>query len=219
MISYCFRVFFVLIPAMGLSQIVDEVLVQPSINVSFHNDSRWSFNTALEQRNVVANEYDNLHVQLSQFASYEIGFYSQIGMGVMYREVFDRDRPEELRTTQQYVRTRNFNSLKIAHRVRWDQRWRGDLLTHRWRYQFSGAIPLNGNVTDASEFYLTSAAEIVFIAENNERPAYDQRVSIGLGKQLNSDYKLQLTTEYRWEDFTAASDRLLFVNLALYYSL
>jgi hypothetical protein len=166
----------------------------------------------------VSSNFNGLHVQIAQYASYDIGFYSQLGITVMYREIADSDSPEELRTAQQYVYTKKYNALKTAQRVRWDQRWRDDRLTHRWRYQFSGSVPLSGSVIDASEFYITAAAELLFIAESDVKPVYDQRISLGLGKKLNSNYKLQLTTEYRWEDFTSTSERLLFFNLALYYS-
>jgi hypothetical protein len=219
MTSFFFRIVMFLFPILCSAQIVDNFLVQPGLKFSWHNDNRWGFNTSLEQRSELSNDFNALHVQVAQYASYDIGFYSQLGITVMYREIADQNRPEELRTAQQYVYTKKYNALKTAQRVRWDQRWRDERLTHRWRYQFSGSIPLSGLVTDASEFYVTAAAEFLFIAESDEKPEYDQRISLGLGKKLNSNYKLQLSTEYRWEDFTSASDRLLFLNLALYYSL
>ncbi len=219
MTSFCFRVLFFLVPALTAAQWVDKVLVQPAINVSWQTDSRWSFNTTIAQRTLIYDRTDALHVQIAQFAQYEIGFYSQLGAGVMYREILERGAPEELRTTQQFVHTRTYNALKIAHRLRWDQRWRDDLLTNRWRYRLSGSIPLNGAVTDASEYYLTAGVETLFIVERNERPVYDQRITAGIGRKLGSSYKLQFTTQYRWEDFTSVSERLLFLNLSLYYSL
>ncbi len=207
-----------LFPVCCFSQI-DQVLTDPSITVSFNQGSRWGFNTIINQRSVIYEEGNALHVQAAQFATYEIGFYSQLGLGVMYRELFDEDRPEELRTTEQYVFARKYNALKIAHRGRWDQRWRADRLTHRWRYRLSSSLPLNGLVTDSSEFYLTGSWETLFIAENGSRPAYDQRFSLGLGRQISNQIKLQLVTQYRIEDFTATSERLLFLELGLYYSL
>jgi hypothetical protein len=198
---------------------LDEVLAQPSITLSWKSETRWNLNTTVEQRNVVSPDAEVLHIQAAQFVSYELGFYSQIGAGVMYRELFDEARPEELRFTEQYVYTRKYNSLKIAHRGRWDQRLRGDRTTHRWRYRFSASIPLNGEVTDAKEFYLTGNLETLLIAENDVRPAYDQRFALGLGRQLIKDIKLQFTAEYRIEDFTDSSERLLFLNLGMYYQL
>jgi hypothetical protein len=159
-----------------------------------------------------------LHVQGAQYVSYEIGFYSQLGVGIMYRELFDNDRPEELRTTQQFVYSKKYNALKVAHRARWDQRWRGDRLTHRWRYRVSSSLPLNGSVTDPSEFYLTSSLETLFVAENGVAPALDQRFALGLGRQVGSRTKIQLVTEYRTEDFARGIERSLFINLGLYYS-
>ena len=219
MISCCSRwAIFLLFPICCFSQ-VDEVLVDPSLTFSFQQGSRWGFNTILNQRSVIYEKGEALHVQAAQFVTYEIGFYSQLGVGVMYRELFDEDRPEELRTTQQYVFARKYNALKIAHRGRWDQRWRADRLTHRWRYRLSSSLPLNGLRTDSSEFYLTGSWETLFIAENGATPEFDQRFSIGLGQQVNKNIKLQLVTTYRIEDFTAASERLLFLELGLYYSL
>lgn len=219
MTSCCFRTLFFLIPFFGLGQIVDEVSVQPSYRISWKDQTRWSFNTSLEQRTLLINDLDALHVQVEQFAQYEIGFYSQIGAGIMYRELFDSRLPEELRTMQQFVNARTYNSLKVTHRLRWDQRWRGERLTHRWRYQLSGSIPLSGAVADVSEFYLTGALESIFIAENDQNPDYDQRVSVGIGKKLSEAYQLQLTAEYRWENYTRETERLLFMNLSLFYSL
>lgn len=210
---------FLILPLFSFSQVVDDVTVQPSINISWETGNRWSFNSVIEQRNSTADSFEALHIQAAQFASYDIGFYSQLGLGIMYREVFDDARPEEIRFTEQYVYSRKYNALKVAHRARWDQRLRGDRTTHRWRYRLSSSLPLNGFAADVSEFYLTASLETVFIAERNEKPAYDQRFSLGLGRQINKKLKLQLVTEYRFEDFTANTERLLFLNIGVYYKM
>jgi hypothetical protein len=214
---YSRAILFFFLPVLSFSQIVEDVIVQPSINISWETGNRWSFNSVIEQRNSTENSFDPLHIQAAQFASYDIGFYSQLGLGIMYRELFDEARPEEVRFTEQYVYSRKYNALKIAHRARWDQRLRGDRTTHRWRYRLSSSLPLNGFAADVSEFYLTASLETLFIAENRKRPGYDQRFSLGLGRQLNKKLKLQLVTEYRFEDFTADTERLLFLNIGVYY--
>tara|TARA_R110002012_G_scaffold53641_2_gene137813 strand:- start:234 stop:896 length:663 start_codon:yes stop_codon:yes gene_type:complete len=220
MTSYYFRIFaFLFMPLISTAQVVNNYIVQPSINLRWDNNGRWMFNSALEHRSLINNEWNVLHVQAVQFASYEIGFHSQIGLGVMYRELFDDQRPEELRFTEQFVYARKYNNLKIAHRLRWDQRIRGENLTHRWRYRLSGSIPLNGGTVDATEFYITSRLETIFIAQANKKSGYDQRVAIGLGRALNKNMKLQLVTEYRWEDYTNDLKRSLFINLGVFYSL
>lgn len=220
MTSCFFKVLiFLVLPLFATAQVVDNFVTQPSINLSWHNNSRWSFNSAIVQRSVMENGVNALHIQAAQFASYEIGFYSQIGVGVMYRELFDKQLPQELRFTEQFVYARQYNALKIAHRVRWDQRIRGMDVTHRWRYRFSGSVPLKGGTVDARELYITTSLEAVFIAEAGETPGYDQRVAIGIGTALTKNLKLQLVTEYRWEDYTQEIDRSLFFNLGMYYSL
>jgi len=219
MTSCYFRILILFLLPFSVTAQIDDFLVQPSLNISSTPSSRWGFNTTIAQRTLVNKNTEALHIQGAQFATYEIGFYSQLGVGVMYRELFDDHRPEELRTTQQFVHKRKYNAFKIAHRGRWDQRWRGDRLTHRWRYRLSGSIPLNGLKTDAAEFYLTGNVETLFIAENKQQPMYDQRFSLGLGRQISGKIKVQLLAQYRIEDFTMSSQRLLFVNLGLYYSL
>ncbi len=205
-------------PFMAIAQL-DEVLVQPSIAMSWKSPMRWNLNTTIAQRNIAKTELRALHIQAAQFVSYELGFYSQLGVGVMYRELFDEDNPEELRFTEQYVYTRRYNSLKVAHRARWDQRLRGDRLTHRWRYRLSASLPLSGEQTDSREYYLTGNLETLLVAEDGMSAAYDQRFAAGLGRQIGKDIKLQLVTEYRIEDFTAASEQLLFFYLGMYYQL
>ncbi len=220
MTSFYSRFFlFLLLPFLSFSQIVEDVIVQPSLNISWQTGNRWSFNSVIEQRNSTDDTFEALHIQAAQFVGYEVGFYSQIGFVVMYRELFDDSRPEEVRFTEQYVYKRKYNALKVAHRVRWDQRLRGDRTTHRWRYRLSSSLPLNGFATDISEYYLMASLETLFIAENAARPAYDQRISFGLGRQLSKNLKLQLVTEYRFEDFTANTERLLFLNLGMFYQI
>ena len=219
MTSFYFKVIVLFIPFMACGQVVDRYLAQPGLKLSWHNDSRWSFNTAVEQRTAVSNQLDPLHIQVAQFAHYEVGFYSQIGIGVMYRELLEKGRPEELRLTAQLVHAKKYNQFKVAHRLRWNQRLREQRVTHRFRYHLSGSIPLNGNQVDASEYYITGHIEALMIVENHRTPTYDQRIGAGIGRQLGSKTKLQLQTEYRWEAYTIATERLLLTSLALYYNL
>jgi len=220
MISFYSRIFmFCLLPILGAAQVIDNYLVQPSISLGWNDGNRWSFNTTVENRSIIAPEGEILHVQGAQFVSYDLGFYTQIGVGVMYREIFDENSADELRLTQQFVHARKYNAVKLAHRIRWDQRIRGDAVTHRWRYRFSGSLPLNGISTDRNEFYLTANAEVLFIGQIDRKPAYDQRVAVGIGTQLTSKIKAQIVTELRIEDYTNDPDRLLFFNVGLYYKL
>ncbi|AZQ42981.1 DUF2490 domain-containing protein [Nonlabens ponticola] len=222
MISCCSKLLILavlILSGVAHAQIVDQVIAQPAIVLSYRDVPAWKFNTVLQQRNVVYDQTSALHIQIAQFASREIGFYSEIGAGIMYRQGLESSVRDELRTTEQYVHARKYNNLKLAHRLRWDQRWRDEDLTHRWRYRLSGSMPLNGRETNVSEFYATASAEALFIAENKERPAYDQRLSLGIGRQLGKKLKVQLTSQYRWEDYTAINRRSLFLNLSLYHTL
>ncbi|EAS20826.1 DUF2490 domain-containing protein [Nonlabens mediterrranea] len=220
MISYYFRFLILMfLPCINIAQVADNFIMQPSINVRWDNTGRWRFNSAIEHRSKINNGWEALHIQATQFASYEVGFYSQIGVGVMYREIFDDELPEELRFTEQFVYARKYNDLKVAHRLRWDQRIRGERLTHRWRYRLSASIPLNGDTVDVTEYYVTSSIESIFKAQVKEKPGYDQRVALGIGRALDRKIKLQLMTEYRWENYTQDITRSVFLYLGVFYSL
>ncbi|GAK96173.1 hypothetical protein JCM19294_2955 [Nonlabens tegetincola] len=219
MTSYYFRILIVLLLSQtAVSQIVDNTLFQNALNISYDNNYRWSFVSALEQRSLTGDDAGLLHIQASHYTNYEVGFYGQIGIGIMYRDLRNSNT-SELRITEQYAYSRKYNQLKMAHRIRWDQRYRGDRITHRWRYRYSIALPLNGIQTDKNEWYLGASVETLFIAENLTKPFWDQRLIFNLGNQISRNFKLQLSTEYRWESFTQNTERLLFINLGGYWSL
>ena len=119
MTFYYSRVLFIwLFPLFSFAQIVDDIIVQPSVNISWQTGNRWSFNSVVEQRNSADDGVDALHVQAAQFVGYEVGFYSQIGFVVMYRELFDDSRPEEVRFTEQYVTKEN--TMRLRWHIEYD---------------------------------------------------------------------------------------------------
>lgn len=207
------------IPMLGFSQLADTYLIQPSIHLSYTNGDRWSYLTSIANRNSIEPNTKTLHIQATQHVNYDIGFYTRIGASVMYRESLDNSVRDEWRFSQRFIHARNYNAVKVAHRLQWDQRIRQHNITHRWRYQLSGSLPLNGEQLNTGELYINAAAESLLSTQKNNKPSYDQRVSIAIGVQLLPQLKLQLSHEYRIENYTNNYTSLLFSNISMYYKL
>ena len=140
----------------------------------------------------------------------------------MYRfnTVGDSDAVNELRSTQQYTYGRRYNSLRIVHRLKLDQRFRDSRATvHRFRYRLSADLPLAGLKLDTGEFYIVASLETLLNAASADRPEWDERFVLGLGNQILADLKIQLDIEYRIEAFNINRDQRIFVITALVYNL
>ncbi|GAA0871531.1 hypothetical protein GCM10009117_06770 [Gangjinia marincola] len=210
---------FVLLSTGIYAQVADQILVEPGMNLAWPSKGRWSFNTAIENRTEVEENKEALHVQLAHFTSYEVGFYGKVALGIMYRELFDKDRPEELRITEQYSYGKRYNQLRLVHRARVEQRIRENDITHRLRYQFSADLPLEGLELDAREFYIAGSLESLLSLNRSNSPEIDQRFSVTLGNRILSNLKVQLTTQYRFENYAQETFTRLFFSLGTFYKL
>ena len=191
-------------------------------------NSRWSLNANIGNRNLLttylgseAFHFTARHIQAGINTAYEIGLYTKLGGGMMYRwnTLGDSDAENELRTTQQFSMARHYNALRIVHRWKADQRFKGSQLEHRLRYRFSTDFPLQGLSLDVNELYLLFSTESIFNFGKDINPMWDQRLNTGLGFQLSKPIKLQLSLQYRWEDYIGATNHRMFVNTQLFYSL
>ena len=209
-----------MISAVSHAQFADVYLTDPAVNFSWSSDTRWGTNTAFGYRATLGGEVpaNSLHVQAAQFVTYEVGFAGSLGLGLMYRELFDEQSPEELRLTSQYSNAQFFNALRIVHRGRLEQRFRGGITTHRIRYRLSADIPLSGLALDTGEFYAALSTESLLNLEDESAPEWDQRFTLKLGHKTTSSLKLQLNTQYRFEAYNQQVERRLFFSLETYYS-
>lgn len=200
------------------------MLIDPDISVNISTDSRWSYNFNLSNRDIIYENgnynFDALHLQLSHFTSYEIGFYSKVSLGIRYRfkEIFDKNTQDEVRIVEQYGHSRKFNALKIAHRVRLEQRFR-QITTYRPRYRFSVELPLSGQRIDQSEFFIIGNTEALWSLGREERPSLEQRLSFALGNEIGKNTKATLGVQYRYEDYTRSPGHELFITSEITLSL
>lgn len=123
----------------------------------------------------------------------------------------------------------DYGRLHLAHRLRLDQRWLGQLdparptqveswqYQNRIRYQLAGEVPLQGPTIDDGEWYATFFDELfIGFGPNVNQNVYNQnRISGGLGYQFTEAFQLELTYLNQWTlqgDLDAATGRQVFEN-------
>ncbi len=198
--------------------------LQPQVALNYDVTPFYSHNFSAQNRNYFyEDENSRLQVRqldLSHFSNLKIRDNQSMALGVMYRfrENFD-DGPNELRFTQQYNITQKKFVVRYGHRFRTEQRITDVMTTHRFRYRFSIDFPLLGERIDIGEPYLVGNLETLLSLARSQGPQYDQRLTLNLGWLLNKETKLQVGTEYRFEDFTVETENVLFLLTTLNFSL
>jgi hypothetical protein len=76
-----------------------------------------------------------------------------------------------------------------------------------------------GERLDIGEPYLVGNLETLLSVARTKQPQYDQRLTLNLGWLLNEEIKLQVGTEYRFENFTQKTENVLFFVTTLNLSL
>lgn len=226
---YCFKLLFLLLfifPGSVLSQ--DPLFWENELALNTKFNPRWKLNVGIANRNLIvedlANEpfaFNGRHIQIEINSGYEIGFYSTLGGGVMYRfnTLQGKEAQNELRFTQQYSIAKKYNSVRIVHRFKTDQRLFEDATEHRFRYRLSTDFPLQGLRLDKGEFYVIGSSEIVFNTGNTIAPMWDQRFVGALGNQVSKSLKAQIDIEYRFEDWTQNRNSRWFIVTGIIYRL
>ena len=214
---------FILVAATSQSQNF-AIQAEPDIAINIDRPNRWSFNFGITNRDLLyfnnTSQFRVNFVEISHFTSYEVGFYGKLSLGLRYRfnELFEDSREDEIRITQQYSRSRKYNALKVAHRFRFEQRFR-ELTIYRGRYQFSVEYPLNGERIDQNEYFLVISAEALLSMAKEEKPELGQRFDISLGKDIGNGNKADLGLQYRLEEYNLNSFHGLFLTGGLTISI
>ena len=198
---------------------------QPGIAVNYKVTPGCEHNFSLTKRTFTYRDsqlqFDIRQLDLVHFSNLKILDNQSIGFGIQYRfrKVFEPDRGNELRLTQQYNITFRPRVLRIGHRLRSEQRIFKQQTIHRFRYRFALDSPLIGEKLDIGEPYIVGTLETLLSAGPGESPQYDQRVGLNLGWLVTQKSKIQAGLEYRREDFAASGEDILFFNTSLVLSL
>ncbi|MBC8083119.1 MAG: DUF2490 domain-containing protein [Hymenobacter sp.] len=122
-----------------------------------------------------------------------------------YPTVQGRPQPEH-RLYQDVTLTDSLGRLRLAQRLRLEQRWLGQRAAegagdvqsweyqHRIRYQLAGSWPLQGRTIDDGEWYLNAFDELfISFGRNVGNNVFNQnRLSGGLGYQFRDHAKIEL---------------------------
>jgi hypothetical protein len=123
----------------------------------------------------------------------------------------------------------SYGRLHLAHRLRLEQRWLGQLAPARptevasWqyqnraRYQLSGQVALQGPTLDDHEWYVNFFDELfIGFGPNVNQNIFNQnRISAGLGYQFTDDFQLELNYLNQWTlqgSLDAATRQQVFEN-------
>lgn len=195
-----------------------QYLSQHEVSLNFKNETRWSYNFEVTNRNYlpIKNSLKADHVELTHFTTYQSGFYGNLSLGLRYRsrELFDEQRNDEIRLTQQYAYAKSYNQYRLGHRVRVEERFFSKETAYRLRYRLGLDFPLQGLTLDEGEFYSALSIETLYTLNAQESPEFNQRLMATIGTKLNSALKIQLSLEYRKEDYTSEASNRVFIYTA-----
>lgn len=145
-------------------------------------------------------------VQLSagytSFITYPYGNFPTAGTGVPF---------PERRLYEDVLLSDTVGRVTLTHRFRLEQRWLGQLpddgsrtvqnwqFQNRIRYQIEAVIPLQGTRVDDKEWFLNAYDELfIGFGRNVANNVFNQnRLSAGLGFQVNDDLQFQLNYLYQ----------------------
>ena len=198
---------------------------QPQISLNYKVAKNYSHNFSFANRSYLYQDEDfqfnARQIDISHFSNLKVGDNQSFGLGVQYRfrEVFEDGKSNELRFTQQYNIVQKSRSLRFGNRFRAEQRITTSQTIHRFRYRLALDFPLQGVQLDVGESYLIVSTESLLSAAKASKPEYDQRITAHLGWLLSERTKLQVGSEYRFENYAQNTENVLFLLTGLIVSL
>lgn len=193
----------------------------PVLNVNTAVAQNYKLNFKTESRQVLYREselqFDYERVDISLILSRKTGLNNSIAVGYL---LSIREGLLVSRSIQQFTITRNYASLRLAHRFSMDQTFEKDEDTaFRIRYRLSNQLPLNGRSVNAKEFYLKVNNEYLNSFQGAD---YDLeiRLSLLIGYEFNDNSKIEFGLDQRFDSFIEAKGRKRsWINIAWYVAL
>ena len=198
--------------------------VEPDLSLNYDVVRNYSHNFKISQRSYIYKEsstFEARQLDISHFSELQVSFGQSVALGIQYRfrNIFESHEENELRFTQQYNLIHRGGTIRMASRLRTEQRISASLTTHRFRLRFAVDTPLNGEKLDVGETYFIASTESLLSVARSNKPALDQRVTIQLGWLLTEKTKVQIGTEYRSENYTQDIESVLFFLTSLVFGL
>lgn len=219
-----FGIFFPLIKTKA--QNTPSVRWEPGLSFTKKVDDRWSYNFSVLGRQRFTNYgegQENFRTdrwEVKAFSTYTLFGKRKLSLGYMYRSVdpFEEETGYEHRITQQFAFLTELKGLRLANKVRVEERIRSSSYLTRLRYSISSDFPLNGESLDEGEFYFIAGNEVIY-EFNSREDELENRFSLGLGKLLQKGQKLQVAVESQYSDLISdATNHILQIKTVYYFS-
>ncbi|PTB97126.1 hypothetical protein C9994_04200 [Marivirga lumbricoides] len=231
MTTYSIKEFLVFISLFLLlqplkAQNIPSVRWEPGFSFTKKMDDRWSYNLSILGRQRFTNygegeeNFRTDRWEIKAFGTYTLFGKRKLSLGYMYRKVdpFDEDAGYEHRLTQQFAFLTELKGLRLANKIRVQERIRSSSYFTRLRYSISSDFPLNGESLDEGELYFIAGNEVIY-EFNSVEDELENRFSIGLGKLFQKGQKLQLAVESQYSDLISeATSHILQVKTVYYFS-
>lgn len=204
----------------GLGQNSESYFYENEISLSVPLKEKWSMEVGLGNRGMFQERlegekisgYQHEHLEINHFTSYRARQSFVLGLGLRYRfrEPFDDSKTDEFRIIEQVGLAPA--SSTFSHRFRLEQRFRENTI-HRLRYKLGHSTPLS------SIFTLGVATEALYSVSAQTRPEAEQRFVVGLENSSFKDLELELTLEYRMENYLRHLGHEYFIITGVSFSL
>lgn len=199
--------------------------IEPRIAVNYNLSKLYSHNWFLANRSTMYEstelKFNALQFDIGHFSNFKIGGNQSLSLGILYRysELFDEEKINEFRITEQFNIIYRPNFVRYGHRIRAEQRITSLQTIHRFRYRFTLDLPLEGQNLDVGECYFIGNLETLLNVGKDLEPIYGQRFTASFGWLLSSKTKLQFGMEYRLLNFTGTAQHIALLLSSLNFSL
>lgn len=177
------------------SQVDSEFGILPKFNISSKINSKLKWVNSIEAREKIYDQdflFEHVLLDLSTSVSYKTNLNERLNLGYILR--FEEGEVIH-RLFQQYNIIQQINTLKLGHRIGFEQHFpENEASFYRLRYRITAQKPLNGERVDENEFYIKVGNEYVW---NISTEDIEARLSPYLGYKINKHNKLEIGTEYR----------------------
>ncbi|WP_338789869.1 DUF2490 domain-containing protein [Bernardetia sp. MNP-M8] len=169
--------------------------INPKYKVSLNTQSRFSaYNGYFSDSNSFQKEFKYTLTDISILVNRKLGLNTSFSLGYLSRF---RNNEQHNRLFQQFIISKKYNSLSLAHRFSTDQTFRpNQKVEFRWRYRFGFDKPLKGNKLNSKEFYFKLNNEYL-ISLQNKKWSNEIRLIPFLGYVLKTKNKLEIGIDYR----------------------
>lgn len=202
-----------------------EIKVEPAFNLSWGLSDRWSINSQLKANQLIwGNSQTGFQSSLTErlefqaFVNYSLFGSRRLSLGYIggIDDPFLKDPGYEHRLTQQFSFVASPGKLRLAIRLRAEQRFRDSGFQQRYRARLGTEIPLQGYRLDEGEPYLLLQNELL-ANPTKQTFSLDNRADAGIGWLLPRKNKIQFQVQHRLEKFNRPERGQVFQILTGYF--